>query len=535
MIRTAYIALLVVLLPWADLCASADESLIDRYAGRIIRRIDIVRKNVFDDRVETDSLFIYKWANALHVTTKEKVIRRELLFAAGDTLDAEKILESRRNIRLTQLIEEVEVDAVPVGADSVDLTIVSSDLWTTKASPMFETGGGNHKIGFLFAEKNFLGSGQLVEFTGHIGTDQDGFSLLYGDRRVGGTRIAASVGYSDFTYDRHYLVQLEKPRYSLSVHSRYYAGYSRGEGTTRLFDEGVEYYRYRYAYDDVHAGASYSFGARRSVDLVAAYDYTGSVYRRDAINPSLSYLVPPDEIFSYPSLGTGASYTRYGVERYLDEAGTPEDLTYGVAARFMIGRSSQRLGADYECWINSAAMQFLTKPFARLIVGARDAVSWQRREGVSRRIHNTAEGFAYVKTGSTQVLAFHGLADFAWREEASYQVLLGGDNGLRGYRYYSLSGDRMVLGNVEYRFFLPLEILTVRLGGAAFFDCGNAWRPGEEIDLSRMKSDIGFGLRLGLTKSSTARIVSVDVAKSLTEQGYYVTITSGLVFGLGAF
>jgi hypothetical protein len=28
--------------------------------------------------------------------------------------------------------------------------------------------------------------------------------------------------------------------------------------------------------------------------------------------------------------------------------------------------------------------------------------------------------------------------------------------------------------------------------------------------------------------------VSIDVAKSLTERGYFVAVTSGLVFGLGA-
>jgi hypothetical protein len=532
---TGCIAFLFVLLPWGALPASAGENDIDRYQGRIIRKIDIVRNNVFDDKVQKSDFFIYKWANAVHVITRDEVIRRELLFAAGDSLDAERILESQRNIRLTELIEDVEVAATPVGADSVDLEIVSSDLWTTKVSPMFETGGGNSKIGFLFAEKNLLGTGQLIEATGQAGTDQDGFSILYRNRRVRGTRIAASLGYSDFTYDRGYLFQMEKPRYSLSVHSRYYVGYSHREGTTRLFDKGEEYYRYRYEMDDVHAEALRSFGERRRIDLITTYDYTGRVYRRDEADTSLSHVIPSDEVLSYPSLGAGAAYVRYGVERYLDEAGTPEDLTYGGAVRFMIGRSSKSLGADYESWINSAAMRFLAKPFARLIVGASDAVSWQERDGVSRRIHHTTEGFAYIKTGATQVLAFHGLADFAWREKSSYQVLLGGDNGLRGYRYFRLSGDRMVLGNVEYRFYLPLEILSVRIGGAAFFDCGNVWRPGEKIDFSQMKSDFGIGLRLGLTKSSTSRIASIDVAKSLTEKGFFVTVTSGLVFSLGAF
>ena len=155
--RIEFIAFLMLLFPWAPPHAFADENDIGRYQGRIIRKIDIVRKNVFDDRVEKGDLFIYGWANALHVVTKERVIRRELLFAAGDSLDAERILESQRNIRLTELIEDVEVAAMPVGADSVDLQIVSSDLWTMKVSPMFETGGGNHKIGFPLRREELHG------------------------------------------------------------------------------------------------------------------------------------------------------------------------------------------------------------------------------------------------------------------------------------------------------------------------------------------------------------------------------------------
>jgi hypothetical protein len=532
---SGYIAFLMALSSGATPRAFAGENDISRYQGRIIRNIDIVRKNVFDDQAEKSDFFVYQWANALHVVTKERVIRRELLFAAGDSLDAERIIESQRNIRSMELIEDVEVNAIPVGADSVDLEIVSSDLWTTKVSPMFETGGGNYRFGFLFAEKNFMGNGQLIETAGQAGTDQDGFSILYRNRRVLGTRIATSLGYSGFTYDRRYLLQVEKPRYALSVHSRYDAGYSRSEGTTRLFDRGDEYYRFRYENDDVHAEIAYSFGERDRIDLIAAYDYLGRVYREDKADPAFRHLVPPDEALSYPSIGAGVAHVRYGVERYLDEAGTPEDLTYGGALRFMAGRSLKSLGADYESWINTATMQFLTKPFSRLIVGASDAVSWQERDGIGRRIHHTSEGFAYFKTGAAQVLAIHGIADFAWRERSSYQVLLGGDNGLRGYRYFRLSGDRMMLGNIEYRFYVPVEILSVRLGGAAFFDCGNVWRPGEKIDLMQMKSDFGIGLRLGLVKSSSSRIVSIDVAKSLTEQGYFVTVTSGLVFGLGAF
>ena len=101
---------------------------------------------------------------------------------------------------------------------------------------------------------------------------------------------------------------------------------------------------------------------------------------------------------------------------------------------------------------------------------------------------------AYIKTGETNVLSARILTDFGWRQKTTYQVILGGANGLRGYPVYRFAGNRLAIGNLEYRFYLPLEILTVRIGGAAFFDIGTVWRRNEKIDPGDLRSDIGLGL-----------------------------------------
>ncbi len=106
---------------------------------------------------------------------------------------------------------------------------------------------------------------------------------------------------------------------------------------------------------------------------------------------------------------------------------------------------------------------------------------------------------------------------------------------MRGYSAYEFSGNRMALGNIEYRFYFPLEILTVRLGAAAFFDIGNVWYRGEKIDLTDLKSDLGIGLRFGLTRSSTSRILRLDLAKSLSDNDLFVSFATGMLFSLKTF
>jgi hemolysin activation/secretion protein len=67
-----------------------------------------------------------------------------------------------------------------------------------------------------------------------------------------------------------------------------------------------------------------------------------------------------------------------------------------------------------------------------------------------------------------------------------------------------------------------------------FFDIGDVWQKGERIRFDDLKSDIGVGLRLGMTKSSTSRVFRFDVGKALTEDNYYISFGTGLIFNLGS-
>src|SRR4029453_7544016 len=56
------------------------------------------------------------------------------------------------------------------------------------------------------------------------------------------------------------------------------------------------------------------------------------------------------------------------------------------------------------------------------------------------------------------------------------QLLLGGDNGLRGYPLRYQAGDALALFTLEQRFYTdwqPLKLVNV--GAAVFFDAGRAW------------------------------------------------------------
>ena len=72
----------------ADTCPDAE-----------IIEIRIVHDPIFQPRDNLPSWFPRQTANRLHIDTAEAVIRRELLFKEGDTLDPEQIAETLRNLR----------------------------------------------------------------------------------------------------------------------------------------------------------------------------------------------------------------------------------------------------------------------------------------------------------------------------------------------------------------------------------------------------------------------------------------------------
>lgn len=502
------------------------------YSGKIIRNITITRRNVFDDKIGEKTRFYYRWGNSLHYLTREKIIRQELLFNAGDTLDIDRVVESQRNLRLKGFLGDVDIAAAPIGADSIDLYLTTTDLWTTKVEFYLDLAGGNYSTAVGATESNLLGSGKTIQFSAEKGNDQSGFFLYHFDHRLLGTRLALDLGYSDYTFNREFTINLGRPQYSLSVPYGFQLKILTARSRPRLFYRGEEYFRYRQDKNIFGAAGVYTLGRNTRLSIITAYDYDGENFSEDIPNSPLNYAIPPDEIMSYPSLGIRVATIEYGVEKYLDSAGNDEDMAYGTAFKYRFGKSIHDLGADYIGYFQYAAGQFLVKPRSWLYIGGLDEVTWWGHYGRSERIRHISRAAIYIKPAVSHTLALSAMTDFAWRQRNAYQVYLGGGNGLRGYSFYEFSGSKLAVSNVEYKFYTPFEIMTVKLGAAVFCDLGNVWRQSEDIDLGELKSDIGIGLRLGLTKSSTARVLSIDFARSLSDSGYYISMSSAATFNL---
>ena len=94
------------------------------------------------------------------------------------------------------------------------------------------------------------------------------------------------------------------------------------------------------------------------------------------------------------------------------------------------------------------------------------------------------------------------------------QLLLGGDNGLRGYPLRYESGTSRGLLTVEQRVFTDwYPFRLARVGAAVFTDVGRTWGSGVIGNSDPgILSDVGFGLRLGNTRSGLGNVLHIDFA-----------------------
>ena len=86
-----------------------DDSPFEVLQGKTIRNIRVQQINVFNENDPDENNRIYRLLNKLHITTREKVIRSQLLFKSGDKVNYKNLEETARNLRTRNYLTNAHV------------------------------------------------------------------------------------------------------------------------------------------------------------------------------------------------------------------------------------------------------------------------------------------------------------------------------------------------------------------------------------------------------------------------------------------
>ncbi|HLQ39048.1 MAG TPA: hypothetical protein VK348_14655, partial [Planctomycetota bacterium] len=335
-------------------------------------------------------------------------------------------------------------------------------------------------------------------------------------------------------------LQLHRPFKTLADPFSYGVDYSGAEEDVFYYrggDTTASIGRRRQSLRLFAAGASGPRELRTAVGLdcrLSTVDY-GAALGADAP----LYRVPGDttavELGPYVSIDYRPRFDK--VQR-LDALDYTEDVALGANCTLRLaGRYRDEVGAaaQLEPLLDLSlrlALQPLTDTYLTLAAGGTVRIDGDRLEGWrgSVALH------AYQLSLPAQTLAGSLTFDVAGdREDLQPQLTLGEDNGLRGYPAREFEGRRFARLNLEDRIDTGLDILSVHLGLAAFFDVGWVQDPLLGRSMQDGNRAFGAGLRFGSSHLLGSRVLRLDVAKPLDEAqgqhfGISVSFGSGQVF-----
>ena len=489
-------------------------------AVRWIREIRIVRGNVFE-RAEVERYAVFQLANSLHVTTREHIVSRELLFTEGDLVDFDLLDASERALRAYEFINEARVVAVPVDEATVDIEIYTHDSWTIIPGLFFETGGGVSEIGATVNEINLGGFGKEVLLEGiHTSDVGTSFAASYNDPQVFGSRWIANSNFRTGPLKDSTGLSLLHPFYSPDTRWAY-GGYGNWrDETIRLFDSGSEVSRIRESESGAQMFISRAFG-RRFNKLTAELQYNYKDQRFRAIEGTGTTL--PDDAFSLTtSLGLFRRGESFVKDKHIRKMTLTEDIQLGFNIGARLGRAGFPIPEGEKYWTVEGIYRHAFSLGKRQYLFFASRVSTQDKPSTELSVN----GEYYYKWLPWQTLALNVEVKRAWNLDSSKQFTLGGDSGLRGFTARRFNGDKSLLVNAESRLFSPIEILTVAVGAVVFIDAGRAWNRGSNIDLEELKYSAGFGLRLGFTRAPNEPMTRIDIGWPPNHGGFAVTVGS---------
>ncbi|MFW6083826.1 MAG: hypothetical protein ACODAA_01280 [Gemmatimonadota bacterium] len=468
--------------------------------------------NVFGDEA-ADRHWIYRTANSLRFKTRPGVVERELLFAAGDSLDLALLAETERNLRALGLFREVRVDTV-VEEDRVVAVVRTRDAWSTLPilhGSFASDGTLTGRVGLT--ERNVLGTGNFLSLAYRKSTDRDGGEFASRWRRLAGSQVDLAADLALLSDGNLAVWSVSDPFRSLE--DRFSLRFEGSTADRRRL-------RYRTLAPDrrdttefrqhLYAGhLSVAVAPIATPEKVLRLRATAAVRNeRYLAEPVNGASIPvPDSVFADLGLLASLEYPRYEVVGYVDGLNEQDvDLTSGITVGLRFAPESfgyERTGIGGHFAVRSGTSIGPVLMRAALVAnGLFDSAGLD-----SGRVVTSVTGG--VVPGNRHATLFHVEGGLLNSPPPGQEFDLGFSTAPRSFEPHAFVGTRALWGTIEHRWYaLPRILDQFGAALAAYFDFGGAWYPDQE---PRWGSEIGIGLR-------TSSRLAPDAESSRIDLGY---------------
>lgn len=484
-----------------------------------IGTVTIVPRNIFDLSRPEEDVTLFRLANSLHIRTRIATVKDQLLFSEGQEYDGRLLEESERILRATRYLQDATIRPIAWHDGVVDVEVITHDVWTLNPGVSYGRKGGKNTTGVGIEELNLLGLGSQISFERHSDVDRTSTALLYKDPQLFGSWWALGTSYADNSDGRTKSFSLEHPFYALDT--RWATGVVALDDARidSLYDLGEvrDQFGVHVKKATVYGGWSRGLQDGWTQRLTWGATYDESRFQSIVGETGPTQLVPPDRKLVYPWVGYEWVQDEYEKARNRDQIEKTEDFLLGLHAHVQLGYAATSFGSDRDAWMFDAGVSrgFAPGPGQRLLLSS--AVTGRHDSTGFADVQSELAARYYFRQSERRLLFLGASVNASSNLDPDHQILLGGDSGLRGYPLRYQAGEGRWLLTAEQRFFTnwyPFRLFNV--GGAIFTDVGGTWgsNPGGTPSLGVLK-DVGFGLRLGNSRSALGNVLHVDIAVPL--------------------
>lgn len=470
------------------------------WRGKQIRRVEVSKIPVFGSPVP-DSLaanWIERLGNEVHLNTRDRVIRQQLLFRSGDRLDPFDVADSERILRELPYIEDARIFVAPVDADSnaVDLIVTTRDRWSLGLGLDLDNSDAYSVSAF---ERNLLGSGLRLDFT-----------YLY-DRREdpeNGVRFESSVDNirgSFIRNDSRFEDSFERDELRTTFDRAFRSPRQRQVGGLELrrteFKQTADSSRVAHEFDqlDTYLGRAFRVAADSSdmaqrTRAIAALRYTDTHFRRRPQVESDSNTTFHDRALTL--LGLSLNHLDFYKSQLVFGLGRTEDIPTGYLVSLVTGYENG---------------EFRDRPYGGLTLemgGYLDDVGYLAtslglgsfsdagdfRDGVFRM--DVRYFTRLAKLGDVRLRQFVDLSYVGGiKRTIPGELLLGDEHGVRALET-SRRGDQRFTANLELVSLMPWQLFGFAFQMFSFADLGLIAPASRNLLEERLYSSVGLGWRL---------------------------------------
>ncbi len=499
-------------------------------ARYVVGTIIVEQHQVFD---EQDTTFfahrlvapVGKIANAVHVMTDESVIRRELLFNEGDPYDQKLIDESARHLRRLGIIGEVAIRTDTAADHRINVKVSSRDRWTLRPSMSVRQGGDVTGFGMAIREDNLLGTAERASLGYNRLSDRrnpNGYEASFTEPRLFGSWWSTTLQYREADELASKGIDIQRPFFADSSTWAFRTEADLGRVRFRLYQDGRVMREDYLQQEHQQVWVASSTGSDTKLQLSGAYLRT----RASQLDSM------PVRAFDNVDLvigGISILHRDYFKGTRLDNFGRVEDVPVGYQAGLAVGRN---LHFSHAGQVDYFVRLFGQESFRdENFFGSYQAMVTSYLAGrMPEQMTVTADAVQNWRVSKEQTFLARISTTIGSHWSPYDQLTLGAYNGLRGYRYYDLAGQRMFVVNLEHRLYNAMQVWFLRLGGALFFDTGTVWNMGEGFLGQKFHSAAGLGIRVESGKSLGNGIFRFDIAYNFDRRQVGLSISTDQFF-----